>query len=930
MDHTTSNLNSKSHSAQADAAGTLVTGNIVWRWLKKCGGMNIAIVAFCLVFIGAVWTAVIVQTQSDRAETIANAIRQNSNLAMVFEEHTIRTIKGVDAAALFIAHEYARLGPKIDLTKYIEDGFIDSKLFINVGVANERGDLVANNQPLNSVNLADREHFKVHVQHDSGHLYIGKPILSRVTGKWSIQMTRRINKPDGSFGGFVSIAVDPIYFANFYRRADLGENGIVNLIGLDGISRARRSGGIVSSGHDMSTSTLFKERSRRGIGNILGPGTTEIVPRYISYRTLPDYPLVVAVGTSQEEVLAGFLQNRNHDYWAALLFTAVIVTFAGLLTAALARQKRVAAALVGSEARFRATFNQAAIGIGHTAPDGRFLQVNEKLCDMLGYTRDELLALTILDVTHVDDRNRALSAIDTQRARLVAGEIATYTVERRSVRKDGVVIWTNRTVSLVRDAAGEPLYFIRVMEDITERKQLQQNLLHLAHHDSLTGLPNRELFYDRLAHALDQARRRNWTTGVMFIDLDRFKVVNDTLGHGGGDQLLQQVSARLAQCVRADDTVGRLGGDEFAVILSELAHDEDGSLVAQKIIDALAKPFQIDGNEIFVTASIGITSCPRDGDDADTLVRNADTAMYDAKKVGKNNYQFYSAATNERAKEKLALERDLRQALMRNEFVLHFQPKAHLVTGSITGMEALLRWQRPGGALVPPVEFIPLLEETGLIVPAGEWVLRTACAQISAWQEAGLTPVPVAVNLSAKQFHQQDICEMVMRALREYDVDPQFLEIEITESAAMLNAEQTATTLHKLKALGVRIAIDDFGTGYSSLSYLKRFPIDSLKIDRSFVTDLPGNEDDASIAQAVITMAHALRLKVIAEGVENEAQLAFLTANGCDEMQGYFFSRPLLVDDCTQLLREQRKLPLRQARAANPSSSQKKRKWGQV
>jgi predicted signal transduction protein with EAL and GGDEF domain len=382
------------------------------------------------------------------------------------------------------------------------------------------------------------------------------------------------------------------------------------------------------------------------------------------------------------------------------------------------------------------------------------------------------------------------------------------------------------------------------------------------------------------------------------------------LGHGVGDQLLQHVSALLAQCVRGDDTVGRLGGDEFAVILSELAHDEDGSLVAQKIIDALAKPFQIDGNEIIVTASIGITTTPPDSSDADTLVRNADSAMYEAKQVGKNNYQFYTAATNERAKKKLALERDLRQAIMRNEFVLHFQPKVHLVTGRITGMEALLRWQRPGAALVPPAEFIPLLEETGLIVPAGEWVLRAACAQISAWQKGGLTPVPIAVNLSAKQFHQQDICEMVILALREHDVAPEFLELEITESAAMLNAQQTAKTLHELKALGLSIAIDDFGTGYSSLAYLKRFPIDSLKIDRSFVTELPGNEDDASIAQAVITMAHALRLKVIAEGVENEAQLAFLAAHGCDEMQGYFFSRPLPAPQCTEMLREGRKLAL--------------------
>jgi diguanylate cyclase (GGDEF)-like protein len=514
----------------------------------------------------------------------------------------------------------------------------------------------------------------------------------------------------------------------------------------------------------------------------------------------------------------------------------------------------------------------------------------------------------------VDDRNRAQSVIDIQRAQLLAGEIATYAVERRSVRKDGGVIWTNRTISLVRDAAGSPLYFIRVIEDITERKRLQQDLQHVAHHDPLTQLPNRALFYDRLTHTLAQAQRRSWTTGLMFVDLDGFKKVNDTLGHGVGDQLLRQVSERLTQCVRAEDTVGRLGGDEFAIILSELAHEQDGGLVAQKVIDALAKPFQIDGSEISVTASIGITACPSDVRNADALISHADAAMYDAKKMGKNNYQFYTAAMNARSMEKLLLEKDLRHALARNEFVLHFQPKANLQSGRITGVEALLRWQHPDGRLVPPFEFIPVLEESGLIVPVGEWVLRAACEQLNAWKQAGVTPVPIAVNLSAKQFHQQDIAAMVMHALLEYGVAPHLLELEITESAAMHDAKATTATLHKLKGLGVRIAIDDFGTGYSSLSYLKRFPIDSLKIDRSFVTDLPGDQDGATIAQAIITMAHALRLKVVAEGVENESQLEFLAAHGCDEMQGYYFSRPLTAKVCTQFLHEQRNVPTLPAR----------------
>ena len=877
----------------------------VGRWLATRVDMKFAIAAFCLVFIAAIWTTLVVQTQSDRAETIASAIRQNSNLARVFEEHTNRTIKGVDAAALFVAREFARLGTNIDIARYAADGHIDDTLFADVFVINERGDLVVSMRAFSPVNLADREHFKVHVQRDTGKLFINKPLLGRASGKWTIHMSRRITKPDGSFGGIVSMAVDPGYFTDFYRQTDLGKGGLVSLVGLDGISRARLSGPDASFGQDVSKSNLLSEQAKSGIGNYLSAGRNEGVQRYQSYRTIAGYPLVISVGTSKDEVLEGYLQKRKHDFWLALLFTAVIVLFAVLLIAAVARQKRSVAALLGSEAQFRATFNQAAIGICQSALEGRILRTNQKLCQILGYSPEELLTRFLEEITHPDDV--AKSAARTRL--LLAGEIINTGLEARYLRKDGSVVWVAVSTALVRDARGAPDYFVNMIEGITERKQLQQELLHIAHHDTLTGLPNRALFYDRLAHALDQARRRKWITGVMFIDLDHFKAINDTLGHDIGDQLLQQVSARLTGCVRADDTVGRLGGDEFAVILSELAHEDDARVVAQKIIDALCRPFQVNGNDVSISASIGIASSPPDNADTDTLVRNADTAMYHAKQAGKNNYQFYTPASNERAKEKLALERDLRQALVRNEYVLHFQPKVHLVTGRITGMEALLRWQRPGGALVPPAEFIPLLEKTGLIVPVGEWVLRAACAQISAWRQAGLRLVPIAVNLSAKQFHQQDICETVIRALRDHDVDPKLMEIEITESAAMHNAEQTASALLKLKAIGIRIAIDDFGTGYSSLAYLKRFPIDTLKIDRSFIADLPGNEDDAPIAQAVITMAHALHLKVIAEGVETGAQMEFLAANGCDEMQGYFFSRPLPAPQCTELLRQDRKLP---------------------
>jgi diguanylate cyclase (GGDEF)-like protein/PAS domain S-box-containing protein len=869
-------------------------------------GMHLAIVAVSLLLIAGIWAAAVVQAQRERQSAIDTTNRQNSNLAIAFEEHTVRTLKGVDAAVLLIAHEFERFGAATEIGKFFEDGLIDGRLFTNLAVADERGDLVISSQLLQPLNVADREYFKAHERERSGELVIGQPILSRTYGNWAIPMSRRISKRDGSFGGVVSALVDPGYFLQFYEKTNLGEGGVVYLVGLDGIARARRAGNVATIGADMRQSTLLKVITKQPTGSFLSIGQIEGVPRYQSYRTLSQYPLAVVVGTAQAEVLADYSQNRVRYYSAAAIFSVIVALFTVLLVLALRRKNRALDALSASETQFRATFEQAAIGIAHTDPSQRFLRVNEKLCKMVGYTREELLNMTIHDLTHPDDVGLGTA----NRQRLIAGEISTLSVERRCVCKDGSVIWLNRTISVVREACGEPAYFIRVMEDISERKRLEHALQHLADHDRLTNLPNRGLIHDRLQHAVDQAVRRHRIVGVMFIDLDRFKVVNDTLGHTMGDRLLQLVAARLLTCVRSEDTVGRLGGDEFAIILTELADVNDAALVAQKILGVLCAPLDLDGREAFVSASIGIATYPQDGASADTLIMNADAAMYRAKAQGRNNYQFYAATMNEQAAGRLQMENSLRRAVEREEFLLYFQPKANVRTGAITGVEALLRWKHASGRIVPPAEFIPLLEESGLIVPVGEWVLRAACAQIREWAAVGIADVPIAVNLSPRQFQQQDIAEVVRRALADYDVPPHLIEIEITEGAAMHNPEAASTALDMLKALGVRIAIDDFGTGYSSLSYLKRFPIDCLKIDRSFINDVITDVEDASIAEAVITLAHALGLKVVAEGVENEAQARFLAARGCDEMQGYYFARPMPAEECTRMLQSHLRSPV--------------------
>jgi len=447
-----------------------------------------------------------------------------------------------------------------------------------------------------------------------------------------------------------------------------------------------------------------------------------------------------------------------------------------------------------------------------------------------------------------------------------------------------------------------PGTFAAVFDDITERKRAEDEVQRLAYFDILTNLPNRALLLDRLEQALAQSTRHGEQVGILFLDIDQFKGINDTLGHSMGDDLLKIIAERLSSCIRKSDTVARVGGDEFVIILNYMANEQDASTTAEKILKVLAAPIYLNGQEIFSTASIGIAIYPADGGDCDTLLKNADTAMYQAKDSGRNTYQFYTSDMNAQALERMLLQNDLRRALDRGEFSLHYQAQINAQNGQLIGMEALLRWAHPTLGAIPPSKFIPFAEETGMILPIGRWVLETACRQNKVWQDMGLPSLRVAVNLSGRQFKIGNLAQMVAEVLQQSQLAAEFLELELTESILMESAEDTVRLLRDLKKMGVQLAIDDFGTGYSSLNYLKHFPIDRLKIDRSFVRDILKDPDDAAIAEAVIVLAHSLKIKVLAEGVETKEQLDFLLARHCDEMQGYYFSHPLCVDDFTALL----------------------------
>lgn len=430
----------------------------------------------------------------------------------------------------------------------------------------------------------------------------------------------------------------------------------------------------------------------------------------------------------------------------------------------------------------------------------------------------------------------------------------------------------------------------RLLVEMEKVREVEQ---HLAYHDMLTNLPNRLLFYDRMRQALAHARRYSGLVAVLFLDLDGFKAINDRHGHAVGDRLLQAVATRLKGNMRQSDTIARLGGDEFTILLTGIKSMKDVSRTAQKVLSVVSRPFAIDGHQLGVTCSIGVSVFPHDGSDTESLIKRADFAMYRAKNQGKANYQHFDITVVSQAPKQASFENDLRKAIVNHELRIHFQPQVSLATGQITGVEALVRWQHPEFGLLPPSEFIPLAEETGLIVPLGEWVLRSACIQNKVWQVAGYEPLPVAINLSARQFREIGLPETVARVLHETGLSPNFLMLEITETNAMQDVEYTISTLEVLKDMGLGIALDDFGTGHSSLSYLKRFPIDLLKIDKSFVQDAPDDPDDACIITAIVGLSQNLGMKVIAEGVETEKQLAFLRAIRCEQMQGFFFSRPL-------------------------------------
>lgn len=566
-----------------------------------------------------------------------------------------------------------------------------------------------------------------------------------------------------------------------------------------------------------------------------------------------------------------------------------------------------------SEARLSCILDQNLTGISFANLQGVITEANAAFCRMVGCSEDDLSAGKVTWQGITSPSHRYLDETAVKQIE-VTGSCAPFETEYAGHDRSVPVLLSASLLSNHQEVVGFSL-------DLTKFKEAEAKANYLAYHDALTNLPNQALFKDRLHQALTLARRNEQMLAVLLVNLDRFKTINDTLGYLTADQLLRNVADRLAGCLRDSDTVARFSGDEFAILVTQVSRTEDAAKIAESIKDALSAPFQFEDQELFVTTSIGISLCPDDGRDAIALLKNAGTALKRAKERAGNDYQFYASGRTTTALRQLVLENNLRPGLEHEEFILHYQPQVNIQTFKIVGIEALVRWQHPGLGLLYPVEFISIAEHSGLIVSIGEWVLRNACAQSKSWQDAGFEPLRMAVNLSARQFQQPKLVDTIAEILKETGLDPRYLELELTEGSIMKDPDEAIGKLHELKGMGVKISIDDFGTGYSSLNYLKRFPIDTLKIDQSFVSELNTDPDDAAIVTAIITLAHALKLNVIAEGVETKEQLGFLRRLHCDEVQGYLFAKGISAEEFTELLMQRHGLNTQLNYDTNPLPS---------
>jgi diguanylate cyclase (GGDEF)-like protein/PAS domain S-box-containing protein len=862
------------------------------RWLRRGLDTYISLPLFALALLAGLWALSLHEIDLGRQRARAAAVEAVGEVLGTYEAQVARSVDSIDQTLRVMKYAVERSGARGALPELGREGLLPSGMVFSVSVVDRDGMTVSSNPATHAVSVADQAYFLFHQQRDSGGIFVSHAQRDTGNADAHLHFTRRLDDAHGNFAGIVMLETDPAYFTSGYERSRLGERGMLGVVGPDDVVRALRVGDQVSYGQQVPANG----------GQVdVGDG----VARFSAARELHLVPLRVVAGLDENEQMAPFERETRDKLWAIAMASVGLAIGTALLwiwawqgardRARVRRARETFAA--ASAASLDAFFVLREVRELHDGQDVitdfRFIDVNARAEQMTGMTRDELCELTLMQMIPSARKSGMFQLlVDASQDGGVHEREWENTTQPRYPR------WMQKQVVSVEGG------IVAIVRDITERKLAEERMLHLAHHDTLTGLPNRIRITERLNQMVDGARANAGSVLVAFIDLDGFKLVNDGLGHNAGDELLKVVAERMADCVRAGDTVGRFGGDEFVLMLDATAvsKGEDATAVIERVRHAVLQSMCVAGQEVQVSCSIGVAVYPHDGDNAETLLMHADAAMYRAKDLGKNNYQFYTRDMNVNIEEKLRLMEGLRTAFDQQQFRLMYQPKVELRTGRIFGCEALVRWDDPARGVIGPDRFIPLAEESGMIVALGEWVLRTACFQNQAWQDAGLAPLRISVNVSPRQFEEQGLVDRVARALADSGMDAQWLELEVTEGVIMRDLAQAVAKMGQLRAMGVFLSIDDFGTGYSSLSALKSFPISTLKIDKSFVRDLGRSDGDEAIASSIIGLAHRLKLRVIAEGVETEQQRSFLSDNGCDELQGYLISRPLPAGQLASML----------------------------
>ncbi len=818
--------------------------------------------------------------------------------------------------------------------------------YLNMGVTDERGRLLCAAQG-GGQDFSDRDWYRAAVQSKS--FVVGQLVIGRISGQPVIPVAYPILDSAGKLRRIVWASLDVKWLDQTLKLSSRGYDVTVRLLDNQGVVIARQPPSPAMLGRPHNVAWLVESIKAGKTDGVGEARTLEGEVRLITFARLDDSGeggLYVSASVSKQRVLDGMLTRFRNDLLLLSLFTVLTLAVAWFVTRAVVVRplsilvrvaKRISAGDLsvrtelgaghGELSELAHAFDEMAVSLEYSFlriqsilevtpeaiimsdADGRIVLANAHTEKLFGYTRQELIGKPIEILVPAGQRGSHAKNRSGYYPKPVVRDMGAKKLDLKGQRKDGTTFPVDISLGPLKTEQG--LWVVAAVRDVSEREQYAAEILHQATHDALTGLPNRTLFHEFLVHGMAQARRAESLLAVLFLDLDGFKNINDTLGHAAGDELLRTVAKRIVDALRKGDVVARQGGDEFTIQLQDIKEAQDITLIADKLMEAIAKPYYAGSHEFHITASIGITVFPLDDNDADSLLRNADTAMYQAKADGKNAFRFYTAEMNATMCARLETENGLRKALQDEQFVLHYQPQVSVETGKILGVEALIRWQHPTQGLLAPATFISIAEESGLIEPIGEWVLTTACRQIQTWRAMGLGDIKVAVNLSARQFHRPNLLNEIRHILIETHVDacPWLLELELTESMMMRDMEKNVVTLRRLREMGVLLSIDDFGTGYSSLSYLKRFPITMLKIDQSFVKGVTTDEEDAAITMAIVTLGHSLKLKVIAEGVETEAQWNWLRESGCDEAQGYHFGRPIPAEMLEALLRAGNPLP---------------------